>query len=65
MNNQRKLTRKEKIERSKQSSPPPQARKKTDASAKKLKRMLGLMIAALGVLLYIGTINYLSSTLGS
>jgi len=58
MNNQRKLTRKEKIELSKQSTGAPAPGKKSVVSRNKLKLMLGLIAAAFGFLLYIGTINY-------
>jgi tetratricopeptide (TPR) repeat protein len=65
MNNQRKLTRKEKIELSRQAPSAPSNHKKKSASNYKkpssdptLKLVLGLIAAALGFFLYIGTLNY-------
>ncbi len=58
MNNSKKLTRKEKIERSRQSPSLPQPGKKANSQKNRLKFMLGLIAAVLGFILYIGTLNY-------
>jgi tetratricopeptide (TPR) repeat protein len=58
MNHQKKLTRKEKAERSRQAIPASRENKKLRIPKNRLKLILGLIAASLGFLLYIGTLNY-------
>src|SRR4051812_11827674 len=57
MAQERKLTRKEKFERSRQ-APAAKDQQKKKAELPRLKLNLGLIAAAVGFFLYIGTVNY-------
>ncbi len=58
MSQQRKLTRKEKAEKEKSSTAVQQKAKSGMTAERKLQRQLGLIVAAIGFLLYIGTVSY-------